>query len=221
MEHLRPHPVEVSERKNIQKKFEFKQRTDKYLFAFNPSDYCDFEIFNITGEQTRAYPGVCAALRYSKIPTIFFFSYDVGNNETLGVFVRHVVCCLAMNKRIYFFDMRNLAEISKNMKSRIESEIKKYCGVDYEIINLSCNRTTQCRYLQRFKGDNEMGWCIGWALMFLDYLTGNPEITEKTNEELKIVFGELYDYIDEQLKSKRSNRFIEEYYIALNSSEIH
>ena len=191
MEHLRPHPTEVSEEKNIQKKFDFKRRTHKYLFAFDPDDYCDFEIFNITGEKTRVYPGTCAALRYSEIPVIFFISYDVGNNETLGVFVRHVVCCLAMHKKIYFFDMRNLSDISKDMKSLIEKEIKKFCGVHYELVNLSCNQTTSCRYLQRYKGDTEMGWCIGWALMFLDYLSAHSELTRKTHEQLKIEFEKL------------------------------
>jgi len=215
MEHLRPHPTEVSEIKNIRKKFDFKTRTDKYLFAFNPHNYCDIEIFNITGQKTQVYPGLCNALTYSEIPVVFFLCYDVGHNETLGVFIRHVVCCLAKNKHIYFFDMRNLSEISKNMKDTLEDEINKVCGIQYELVNLSCNQTRHCRYLQRFKGDAEMGWCIGWALLFLDYLTQHPEITKKTDRELRVEFGNLYNYIDGHLTQKQSNIFIEMYYIQL------
>jgi hypothetical protein len=215
MEHLRPHPTEVSETENIRKKFQFKARTSKYLFAFDPDNYCDIEIFNITGEKTRAYAGLCNALTYSEIPIVFFLCYDVGPNETLGVFVRHVVCCLAKERRIYFFDMRNLGEISKDMQQFLEKEINRICGIHYELINLSCNQSRYCRYLQRFKGDTEMGWCIGWALLFLDYLTRNPDITEKSDRVIRKEFGKLYDYIDSQLSSKQSNHFIETYYIRL------
>ena len=215
MEHLRPHPTEVTELENIHKKFEFKTKTQKYFFAFNPYNYCDIEVFNITGEQTKVYPGLCNALKYSEIPVVFFLCYDVGPNDILGVFIRHVVCCLAKGKYIYFFDMRNLSEISKNMKKFLEDEINKICGIHYELVNLSCNHTRHCRYLQRFKGDTEMGWCIGWALLFLDYLTDNSQLTEKTDKEVRKDFARLYEYIDEQLIRKQSNHFIEMYYIRL------
>lgn len=218
MEHLRPHPTEISEIKNIRKKFEFKARTDKYLFAFDPDNYCDVEVFNITGQKTKVYPGLCNALKYSQIPVVFFLCYDVGPNEILGVFIRHVVCCLAKDKRIYFFDMRNLSEISKNMKNKLETEINKICGIHYELVNLSCNHSRQCRYLQRFKGDAEMGWCIGWALLFLDYLTSHTDIVKKTDKEIRKEFGILYDFIDDKLASKQSNHFIEMYYIRLITS---
>jgi hypothetical protein len=215
MEHLRPHPTELPEIENIRKKFEFKGQTDEFLFAFNPTNYCDIEIFNITGEKTIAYKGLVNALRYSEIPVVFFLCYDVGENETLGVFVRHVVCCLAKGRFIYFFDMRNLSEISKNMKTHIENEIYKLCKVRYEIINLSCNHTPKCRYLQRFKGDSEMGWCIGWALLFLDYITKNPNIHKKTDKEIRRQFAVLYNEIDAQLINDNANTFIETYYIRI------
>jgi hypothetical protein len=215
MEHLRPHPTEISEVENIRKKFQFKGRTNKYLFAFDPDNYCDIEIFNITGQKTVVYQGLCNALQYSQIPVVFFLCYDVGQNDILGVFIRHVVCCLAKEGRIYFFDMRNLSEISKNMKQTLEKEINAICGIHYELVNLSCNHTTHCRYLQRFKGDTEMGWCIGWALLFLDYLTSNTDITHTSDKELRKKFGAVYDYIDGQLTAKKSNHFIEMYYIRL------
>lgn len=221
MDHLRPHPTEVSEIENIRKKFEFKKRTDKYLFAFDATNYCDIEIFNVTGQKTTAYSGLCNALKYSEIPVVFFLCYDVGPNETLGVFVRHVVCCLAKDKYIYFFDMRNLSEISKKMTQIIEKEINKICGVRYTLVNLSCNHSNHCRYLQRFKGDSEMGWCIGWALLFLDYLTKNPQLIEKSDKELRKDFGILYNYIDDKLSRHKSNQFIEVYYIQLMNGGVH
>jgi hypothetical protein len=221
MEHLRPHPTQVSESENIARKFTFKQRTDKYLFAFDPTNYCDVEIFNIQKHKTKMYKGVQYALKYSEIPVVFFLCYDVGYREytELGrVFVRHVVCCFAKDNYIYFFDMRNLSEISKGMKEILENEINTICNTKYKLVNLSCNHTTHCRYLQRYKGKDEMGWCIAWAMYFLDYLTDHPELGNKKDRELREIFNEFYVYTDSELSSKKSNHFIERYYIHLLSS---
>jgi hypothetical protein len=111
--------------------------------------------------------------------------------------------------------MRNLSEISKTLKTFIEKEINKICDIRYELVNLSCNHTKHCRYLQRFKGNEEMGWCIGWALLFLDYLTNNIHIADKSDKEVRKEFAKLYNYIDGQLMYSKSNHFIEIYYIRL------
>lgn len=215
MKHLRPHPTEVSEKRNIEKKFEMKRRTTKYLFAFDPTNYCDMEIFNITGEKTTVYEGLRTALRYSEIPIVFFLCYDVGYKEALGVFVRHVVCCMARQSNVYFFDMRNLSEIDKGLQKRIEKELYDVSGKHYTLVNLACNRSRQCRYLQRYKGETEMGWCIGWALLFLDFLTQETSIPERSDSELLEMFHEAYEYIDGELSRKKSNYFIESYYVRL------
>jgi len=218
MEHLRPHPTQVSERENIQYKFQFKRKTDKYLFAFDPHNYCDIEIFNIQKRKTQVYSGLRTALKYSEIPVIFFLCYDVGYREyeEMGkVFVRHVVCCLKKDNYIYFFDMRNLSDISKSMKETLEKEISTFCSVPCKLVNLSCSRALQCRYLQRFKGDDEMGWCIAWGMYFLDYLTDHPEFADTEDHELRKAFNDFYVFTDEKLSTNKSNRFIEKYYMHL------
>jgi len=214
--HLRPHPTEVAKRRNISKKFEMKERTEDYFFPFNYSDYVDIVINNITGKPTETYIGLKYALKFSEKPFIFFTCYDVGPNEVLKVFVQHVVCTLAIREgdglNLYFFDMRNLRDISAEMQSHMEKEFTKIAGIPVHIVNTACVDRSKCVYLQRFKGDNEMGWCIGWALLFLDYLTTNPDILDLTPEGKKRRFAKLYTQLDKHLSTPRSNHFIEAYY---------
>ena len=215
--HLRPHPTEVSERRNIAKKMELrhKEGADVYFYAFDPSNYCDIEIFNKTKEATRVYEGLAAALRYSELPVLFFTCYDVGPNETLGVFVRHVVCTLALGDTVYFFDMRTLRQISEVMQKRLEMEFSAVAGRAMRLVNLACAQQPKCLYLQRYKGKTEMGWCIGWALLFLDHLTDHPEFASMNKQAKTKHVARLYRWIDKQLSSRRSNAFIEKYYIKL------
>jgi hypothetical protein len=209
------HPTKVDEQENIRKKFKLKQRTDKYLFAFDPANYCDIEIFNITREKTTIYPGLCAALQYSEIPVVFNLSYDVGYKETIDVFVRHVVCCLAVGTDIYFFDMRNLREISNETKVVLEREIENACHKKFTLINISCLERSTCLRLQRYLAPTDIGWCIAWALLFMDYLSSHPEITEMTSKEKTKKFAAFYRHLDAQLK-KHHNAFIEDYYQKLS-----
>ena len=60
--HLRPHPTEVEEKKNIEKKMEMRHRTPAFFYAFDPENYCDFEFFNKTKEPTRVYEGLVTLL---------------------------------------------------------------------------------------------------------------------------------------------------------------
>ena len=217
-EHLRPHPTEVDEKRNIAKKMGMRHKTPAFFYAFDPSNYCDIEIFNKTKEPTYIYRGLSAALRYSDLPVLFFTCYDVGPNETLGVFVRHVVCTMVQGDSIYFFDMRNLRQISERLQSHLEEEFSRIAGRKLHLINLACAEQRKCLYLQRYKGETEMGWCIGWALMFLDHLTDNPEFASMTKQSKTKHAADLYRHIDKQLSTHKSNKFIEKYYIRLLQS---
>jgi len=216
---MRPHPTEIREKRNMAIKFGFRKRTEEYHYAFDIKDYCDIEFHNVTREATTAYVGLKAALEFVQKPTIFFICYDVGYNKVLRTFVRHVVCSLAVREgaglTVYMFDMRNLRDISAHFQGDIEKTLSEYAGVPVKIVNAACVYHEKCVYLQRFKGDHEMGWCIGWALLFLDYLTTNPEIVEKTPEGKKKEFAKLYTELDKHLVGPRSNHFIEAYYMRL------
>jgi hypothetical protein len=214
--HLRPHPTEVSEMKNIEKKMHMRHKTPAFFYAFDPANYCDFEVFNKTKEQpTRVYEGLAAALRYSELPVLFFTGYDVGFKETFDVFVRHVVCCMAQGDTVYFFDMRNLRQISETLQKLMETEFSSIAGRPMKLLNLACVERSKCVYLQRYKGKHEMGWCIGWALMFLDYITDHPDLARMSKQEKTKHAAELYRWVDKQLSSRKSNAFIEDYYIRL------
>jgi len=197
---------------------EMRRKTGAYFYAFDPTNYCDIEIFNKTKEATRVYDGLAAALQYSALPVLFFTCYDVGPNETLGVFVRHVVCTMVQGDSIYFFDMRNLRQISETMQAHLESEFSRFAGRKLHLVNLACAGQQKCLYLQRYKGKTEMGWCIGWALMFLDHLTDHPEFSSMTKQSKTKHAAQLYRRIDNQLSSRKSNAFIEHYYITLLQS---
>jgi hypothetical protein len=217
MEHMRPHPTEVREHRNTTLKFGFRKRTDQYHYAFDLRDYCDVEFHNVTGDAPTAYTGLRAALEFSQKPTVFFICYDVGNNKILNAFVRHVVCSLAVREgdgiTVYMFDMRNLKDISAHFQKDMETTLTEYAGgTPVKIVNAACLHHTKCIYLQRYKGEAEMGWCIGWALLFLDYLTDNPSISEKSPDGKKKAFAKLYSKLDTHMASPRSNHFIEAYY---------
>jgi hypothetical protein len=218
-EHMRPHPTDVREKQNTTIKFGFRKRTDAYHYPFALRNYCDIEFHNVTGESTTAYIGLKAALQFVQKPTIFFICYDVGYNKILQTFVRHVVCSLAVREgeglTVYMFDMRNFRDISTHFQADMEKTLSEYAKVPVNIVNAACLYNNKCVYLQRFKGDHEMGWCIGWALLFLDYLTTNPEIAEKTPEGKKKEFAKLYTQLDKHLSQPRSNLFIEAYYMRL------
>jgi hypothetical protein len=218
-EHMRPHPTDVREKRNTAIKFGFRKRTDAYHYPFSLRNYCDIEFHNVTGESTTAYIGLKAALQFVQKPTIFFVCYDVGYNKILETFVRHVVCSLAVREgeglTVYMFDMRNFRDISAHFQADMEKTLSEYAKVPVKIVNAACLYHEKCVYLQRFKGDHEMGWCIGWALLFLDYLTTNPDIAEKTPEGKKKAFSKLYSQLDKHLSQPRSNLFIEAYYIRL------
>jgi len=212
--HLRPHPTQISESKNISKKMELR-KSPEYLFAFDPDDYCDFNIENKGSGRVHVYSGLRTAMRYSELPVVFFTCYDVGDNETLGVFVRHVVCCVADRKEstVFFFDMRNLRQISNDMKRTLESEFSKLAGKPMTLINSACVERNACVYLQRFKGDHEMGWCIAWALLFLEHLVEHSDFATMSKADKTKLIGRLYRDIDKKLSVPKSNHFIEKYYI--------
>jgi hypothetical protein len=215
--HLRPHPTQIDEVHNIAKKMEIASHSDKYLFAFNPSDYGDFDIYNKGTGAVKVYPGLRTAMRYSELPVVFFTCYDVGPNNILNVFVRHVVCCVADRRQgtVFFFDMRNLRQISNRMKTTLEREFTALVGKPMVLVNAACLDRKKCVYLQRFKGDHEMGWCIGWALFFLKWLVDTPEFSTMSRVAREKHVAELYRDVDKQLATPKSNHFIEAYYIEL------
>lgn len=218
MDHLRPHPTQLAERTNIVKKFQLA-RSDEYHYAFNPHDYGDIDFSNYLHQPTKIYRGLHYALQYVQKPIFFFTLYDVGPDDKLEVFVRHVVCSLAVHEgthlSIYFFDMRNLRDISPSMQKHMESEFSKYAGIPVRIINSACVDRSKCVYLQRFKGETEMGWCIAWALFFLDHMTKTPGFIRESPSDRKKAVAELYTKVNKNLSDARSNHFIEKYYMCL------
>ena len=219
MSHLRPHPAFVKASVNLNIKKTFKQRTDKYTYAFNERTYVDFDIYNILKKPTVDRSGVCAHLKSSSKPVVFFMCYDVGNNTHLRMFIRHVVCCVAFPSedtvKILFFDMRNLCDISPKHQELIETEISRKCGKTIELINASCLRS-ECIYLQKFKGDDEVGWCVGWALYFLNILTSplfrGKYVADMTEFQYKLHISKLYEKIHAYMASEKSNHLIEKWY---------
>lgn len=215
--HLRPHPTQVAEVHNIAKKMEIASHSESYLFAFNPSDYGDFDIYNKGTGAVKVYPGLRTAMRYSELPVVFFTCYDVGANKILDVFVRHVVCCVADRRQgtVFFFDMRNLRQISNQMKTTLEREFTALAGRPMALVNAACLGRKKCVYLQRFKGNHEMGWCIGWALFFLQWLVNTPAFATMSRADREKQVAALYRDVDKQLAVPKSNHFIEAYYIEL------
>ena len=100
--------------------------------------------------------------------------------------------------------MRNLCDISKKHQEHIEKEIEKKCKKKVILENASCF-SGKCLYLQKFKGDYEVGWCIAWALFFLSKL--DPSLMTKDHIE------KLYKHVYSILSKAKSNRPIEEWYV--------
>jgi hypothetical protein len=211
-EHLRPHPARVLVKTNLKIKNKFAKRTDAFTYAFNKKSYVDFDIYNILKKPTVDRSHVCEAISTSKKPVVFFLCYDVGENKYVNLFIRHVVCCVAFphhdNVRILFFDMRNLCDISKKHQEHIEHEISRKCAKKVILENASC-LGNECIYLQHFKDKYEIGWCIAWALFFLDKaITQDPTFVED-NRNIKKMYKHIYNI----LSKANSNRPIEEWYV--------
>lgn len=206
-EHLRPHPAEVKVGTNLKIKNKFAT-SNAFTYAFNNRSYVDFDIYNILGNPSVDRSNVCKMLKTSKKPVVFFLCYDVGDNKYVNLFIRHIVCCVAFPSdqevRILFFDMRNLCDISKKHQEHIEKEIEKKCGIRVLLENASCFGG-KCLYLQKFKGDYEIGWCIAWALFFLSKL--DAEHIKKDDIQ------SLYKHVYSILSNAKSNRPIEEWYV--------
>jgi hypothetical protein len=211
-EHLRPHPASVKVGTNLKIKKKFANRTDAFTYAFNDKSYVDFDIYNILKKPTVDRSGVCKAISTSKKPVVFFLCYDVGDNKYVNLFIRHIVCCVAFPSadkvRILFFDMRDLCDISKKHQEHIEEEIGRKCGKKVVLENASC-LSNKCIYLQKFKGDYEVGWCIAWALFFLDKaITSDPTLVHNINN-----IKHFYKHVYSILSKANSNRPIEEWYV--------
>ena len=220
MSHLRPHPAAVKSSINLKIKKLFASRTDKYTFALNERTYVDFDIYNVLKKPTIDRSGVCSLIATSKKPVVFLMCYDVGNNSTLGLFIRHVVCCVAFpgdTTKILFFDMRDLCDISPKHQEVIETEISRKCGKEIELINASC-LGSQCIYLQKFKGDDEVGWCVAWALYFMSMLASplfrGKYVADMTEAQYKLHISKLYEKTYSILNSEKSNHLIERWYIS-------
>jgi hypothetical protein len=227
------HPTRQDERVNIRLKQQIADRVKgKYVFAFDPKDYCDFEVFNILGNPTRASKEFIRGFQtlyrddVAK-PVVFFLCYDVGFKKELeDQFIRHVVCCIASRNggdtvHLMMFDMRNLREISNDLREVIEKELgrvtKKPSHIRLFLTNNACVDRKTCVYLQRFKGLHEMGWCIAWASFFLDAAIARPiwngkYAYELTFDKQKEAFAEIYRLVDAELRRTQTNGFIEDWY---------
>lgn len=220
--HLRPHPTEVSESKNLEIKRAFSKRCPKYTYALNPHSYVDFEIFNIHKHSTIDRSRVGKLLATSKKPVVFFLCYDVGFFPEVDTFIRHVVCCVGFpGGRVVCFDMRNLADISKHHQKTIEHELSERAGIPIHIVNAAC--LSKCTYLQRFKDKYEIGWCIAWALFFLDMAVTSPLkngvfLADMTPAEQDRNLDSMYKLVDSMLMETRTNRLIEEWYVQIFST---
>lgn len=221
-EHLRPHPAAVNVQTNLKIKKLFASRTDKYTYAFNSRSYVDFDIYNVFKEPTVDRSHVCELISTSDKPVVFFLCYDVGYNTTLKVFIRHIVCCVAFPSthvvKILFFDMRNLCDISPKHQTLIEDEISSRCKKPVDLINAACI-SKECVYLQKFKGEHEIGWCVAWALFFLENAISKPlfrgkYLADMTEEQYVKHIGNMYKKIHTAMKRSKTNHFIERWYVS-------
>jgi hypothetical protein len=204
--HLRPHPASVPVKANVKLKQDFAKDSSAFTYAFNTRGYTDFDIYNLLGKPSVDRSGVGLAIATSTKPVVFFLCYDVGYDKTLNLFIRHIVCCVAKGKDILFFDMRDLCDIAPEHQKRIERELERKSGISgLKLHNASCFGDS-CIYLQRFKGKDELGWCIAWALYFLQWLTEHGPPTEQSVKK-------LYTHLNSILKSRQSNSPIEEWYV--------
>lgn len=208
---MRPHPTEVPASQQLKLKQFFASRTNSYEYAFNPTDYIDFEIFNITKRRTKDNSHVGKALSASTKPVVFFLTYEVGYDKVLKKFIQHVVCCVAFGKNILFFDMRDLCDISKRHQQRIESELERASGLFGIHLHNACYTGNEYVYLQRFKPETEVGWCIAWALFFLNTITTRPLLSRIADRKKYVI--DLYKSIDTILDHEQSNHPIERWYL--------
>lgn len=224
-----PHPTRVNEEKNIRLKRDLTDRCrDDYIFAFDSKDYGDVNIYNKLGKSTKgssAFLKGFATLFHSEStkPVVFFLTYDIGDRPEINTFIRHVICCIAVREKdsihVFVFDMRNLEDIANGQQNHLESELKKitHSPLPIHILNVACLERSKCTYLQRFKKFEDPGWCIAWAMFFLDAAICRPVwkgkyVYELSVSELKHAFAKMYRLVDDQLV-KHGNGFIEDWYV--------
>jgi hypothetical protein len=206
MKHLRPHPADVPVKENLKIKQIFSMNDDAFTYAQNNRGYTDFDVYNILQKPTVDRSNVGHLMRTSTKPVVFFLCYDVGYNKVVNLFIRHIVCCVAHGKDVLFFDMRNLCDISEKHQKLIEKELEKKSGLEgIRLHNASCFGD-ECIYLQRFKGEDEVGWCIAWALFFLSWLNEHGVPTKQSVKH-------LYMCINKKLEKLKSNYPIEQWYV--------
>lgn len=226
------HPTEVDERDTIRRKHAKASKcTDRYTFAFSRSNYCDVEIFNISGNPTTSSKGFrdgfATLFHPGAKPVVFFLCYDVGFKEGPGRFVRHVVCCIATRAKesihVLGFDMRNLREISNDLRSVLIRELSHAASVPPSLTlhytNIACVERNRCVYLQRYKHHTDIGWCIAWALFFLEVaicapIQGSHYASDLSVSEQTHAFASLYRLINRELTQRKTNGFIEEWFAA-------
>lgn len=227
---VRIHPTEVDEGKMIRIKRDMVEGNLHYVFPFSKHSYCEIEIHNKKKLPTRSTPEFVDAMhtlgtgRVIK-PVVFFICYEIGYRKDIDVFVSHVVCCIA-NKvgsriEICMFDMRNLNEIDKDHQKAIETEIGKQIRFsDVHITNIACLEQEHCLYLQRFRKKTDVGWCMAWALFFLDSTILHPIHANKYAHELswtiqKRAYTHIYRIVEAELRAKKSNELIEIWFQSL------
>jgi hypothetical protein len=224
------HPTEVDERETIRRKHKKASAvSDRYTFGFSRTNYCDIEIFNLTGKATTSCKEFRQAFETLETdgskPVVFFLSYDVGYKEGPDRFVRHVVCCIATRMKVKIeilgFDMRNLREISNDLRERLISEINGQVTIERPIsyTNIACLERSSCVYLQRYKTHTDIGWCIAWALFFLEVAICAPVWEGHFASDLSVAkqkraFAELYRVVNGELERRKTNGFIEDWFAA-------
>ena len=222
-----PHPVDVDEHKNIQLKHKTVERCrNDYIFAFCRKDYCDVSFYNKLKKPSTASPefkrGFTTLFEDNPKPVVFFLCYDIGDRPEIKTFIRHVICCVAVREKesiyVFAFDMRNMNDIAKGHAQYLERQLKQITDspLSIHVVNASCLEKPSCHYLQRFKAFEDPGWCMAWALFFLDAVICRPvwkgkHVYELSVAELKHAFARIYRLVDDELK-KHGNGFIEQWY---------
>jgi hypothetical protein len=121
------------------------------------------------------------------------------------------------------FDMRNLREISNDLRSILEHDIATQASVPSSLTlrytNIACVERSRCLYLQRYKKHTDIGWCIAWALFFLDVgicapIRGSMFASDLSVPEQTRAFADLYRLVDHELVKRKTNGFIEEWFAA-------
>lgn len=222
------HPTKVDENETVRRKHvKAHPVRDKYTFAFSRSNYCDIEVYNILGRQTTSAKEFREGFKTLDTPgakpVVFFICYDIGHREGIDTFIRHVVCCLARRTptkiEVSMFDMRNLREIDNKLRAFLEQELAAETGVmtPIRVQNNACVERSACVYLQRYKPKTDIGWCIAWALFFLETAICRPIQNGQYAADLSLTkqkeaFAELYRVVDRQLRATKTNGFIEDWF---------